>query len=189
MATLRHPTTALLRGLRFSTPRLVPSARAYSDVQPPALLKALKTDLKDAMRARDQPRLSAIRGVLSAVTNLDKADKPIQTDQQMVALMQKQIRGMAEASAEFQAAKRQDLADKYEATMVHLREYIKTSGIEALEGDELVRIVKEVVDTVKAEGDANQGLVMRKLVSPGGALEGKSVDKAEVARLVKESLA
>lgn len=164
---------------------------AYStSAEPPALLQTLKTDLKTAMRAKDQPRLSAIRGVLSAVTNLSKTDKPVQTDQHMVALMQKQLRSMAEAAADFRGAGRDDLVEKEEATMAHLRAYVRNSGVQVLDGDELARVVKEVILAARADGAdiLHPGAIMKKLLGPGGALEEKSVDKAEVARVVKTAL-
>ena len=184
-------TPSVLRGLKVTKYQLrVLTPRHYSaDLQPPALLKTLKTDLKTAMRAKDGPRLSAIRGVLTAVTNSEKTDKPIQTDQQMVALMQKQLRTMAEAVGQFKHADRQDLVDKEEATMKYLREYISNSGIRVVEGDELARIIRGAVRAAKASGEPNQGALMKSLLGAGGVLEGNSVNKAEVARLVKEALA
>ncbi|KAI1133767.1 Yqey-like protein-domain-containing protein [Nemania abortiva] len=159
-------------------------ARGYSDDAPaPPLLQKLKADLKTAMRAKDAARLSVLRGALSATLNASKTLNPVKTDAALVALLRKQARASADARAEFAAAWREDLVAKEDAQIAVLEEYIAGSGVEVIEGDELEALVKDVVaglnDTPK------MGNVMKVFNAPDGPLEGKTVDRAELVRVIK----
>lgn len=58
--------------------------------------------------------------------------------------------------------------------------------------DAIREAVGRVVEDVKAAASGkvvNAGEVMKRLLAPGGALDGKPVEKAEVAKMVKETLA
>lgn len=158
---------------------------------PPPLLQKLKGDLKTAMRAKDAPRLAVLRSVLAATLNASKTATPIATDAQLIALLRKTQRGNEEASAEARQAGRADLVDKEQAQIKVLEEYVASSGVEVVSEEELRTVVKGVVEAMTAAGGveggkAKMGEVMKTLLAPGGPLEGKSVEKAQVARAVKE---
>lgn len=158
---------------------------------PPPLLQKLKGDLKTAMRAKDAPRLAVLRSVLAATLNASKTAAPIATDAQLIALLRKTQRGNEEASAEARQAGRADLVDKEQAQIKVLEEYVASSGVEVVSEEELRTVVKGVVEAMTAAGGveggkAKMGEVMKTLLAPGGPLEGKSVEKAQVARAVKE---
>ncbi|KAI1379428.1 GatB/YqeY domain-containing protein [Hypoxylon crocopeplum] len=176
-----------------SSPSRGCSARFYSSDAPPAppLLQKLKADLKTAMRAKDAARLTAIRSIISANLNASKTSSPITTDAQLVALLKKTQRASADASAEFLAAGRQDLVDKEQAQIDVLEEYVAQSGIEDVSDDELRTVVAGVVTALTSEGQVAGGKVrfgdaMKKLLAPGGPLDGKNVEKAQLAKIVKE---
>ncbi|EMR69654.1 hypothetical protein UCREL1_3323 [Eutypa lata UCREL1] len=166
--------------------------RLYSSTSPtPPLLQKLKTDLKAAMRAKDAPRLSIIRGILSATNNASKTASPITTDAQLVGLLRKTRAASEEAAVEFRAAGRQDLVDREDAQMAVVDEYVAGSGVEELSEDALRTVVAGVVTAMTSEpavegGKAKMGDVMKELLAPGGPLDGKSVEKAELAKVVKQ---
>ncbi|KAI1403382.1 GatB/YqeY domain-containing protein [Hypoxylon fuscum] len=168
------------------------SARFYSsEAPPPPLLQKLKADLKTAMRAKDAARLTAIRSILSATLNASKTSSPITTDAQLVALLRKTQRASSDASAEFAAANRQDLVDKEQAQISVLDEYVAGSGVEEVSEEQLRTVVAGVVTAMTSEGEvaggkARMGDVMKKLLAPGGPLEGKDVERAQLAKIVKE---
>ncbi|KAH7030934.1 Yqey-like protein-domain-containing protein [Microdochium trichocladiopsis] len=195
---LRQPTTASAAagasGL-FSASNSPGSTRRHysSDLPPPPpLLQKLKADLKTAMRAKDAPRLTVLRSVLAATLNASKTATPITTDAQLIALLRKTQRGNEEASAEARQANRADLVEKEEAQIRVLEEYVAGSGVEEVTDEQLRLVVRGVVSAMTSEGEvtaggkAKMGEVMKTLLAPGGPLEGKSVDKAQVARAVKE---
>ncbi|KAI8961676.1 GatB/YqeY domain-containing protein [Daldinia sp. FL1419] len=176
------------------------SARFYSSEEPPPppLLQKIKGDLKTAMRAKDAPRLTAIRSVLSAVLNASKTATPITTDAQVVALLRRTQRASDDAAAEFQAAGRQDLVDKERAQSSILGEYVAASGLRDLSEPELRTVVAGVLAALTSEAAASVpparsttppfGDVMKTLLAPAGPLDGTTVDKAQLAKIVKELL-
>ncbi|RSL98415.1 hypothetical protein CDV31_012615 [Fusarium ambrosium] len=194
------PSMHLLRALRASQPcsayrqsanRLSSASfcRFYSTPAgdaPPPLLSKLKGELKTAMRAKDAPRLAVLRLIMSANLNASKTSSPIKTDVQLVALIRKIQKGAFDAVAEAKAAGREDLVQKEEEQIKVLNEYISNSGVQTLGEAELKALVQDAVEASKAAGvqaKAIMGDVMKRL---SGALEGKDVDRKELAKLVKE---
>ncbi|KAK1766743.1 Yqey-like protein-domain-containing protein [Phialemonium atrogriseum] len=170
--------------------RCLQLSRCYSsEPAPPALLSKLKGDLKTAMKAKDAARLTVLRSVIAATLNASKTASPIRTNAQLVALLRKQARSSQEAADEFRDAGREDLVEKEEAQLRVLREYADGSGIESVGEEEL----RNMVEAVKAElvsegitGKAATGEAMKRLLAPGGPLDGKDVEKADVVRIIKE---
>lgn len=194
------PSMNILRTLRAAQPwsplRLpvnrtssVGVCRFYStttDDAPPPLLSKLKADLKTAMRAKDTPRLAVLRSIMSANLNASKTSTPIKTDVQLVALIRKIQKGAFDTVAEAKAANRDDLVQKEEQQIKVLQEYIANSGVQTIAEAELRALVQDAVEASKAAGvqvKSIMGDVMKRLA---GALEGKDVDRKELAKIVKE---
>jgi uncharacterized protein YqeY len=166
-------------------------AAAYStDAPPPPLLTKLKDDLKAAMRAKDANRLAVLRAVLAATLNASKTDKPIRTDAQLVGLLQKSARKSQEAAAEARGAGREDLAEKEEAQIRILEEYAAGSGVKEIGEAELRQLVESTKAGLVAEGvqeKALSGQMIKRLLAPGGPLDGAMVEKKEVVRMIMEA--
>lgn len=63
------------------------------------------------------------------------------------------------------------------------------SGVETMSENDIRTAVTKVVEEAKAkamEAKVNMGEIIKKVLGPGGTLEGKNVDKSQVARIVKE---
>lgn len=170
-----------------------PQCRFYATPSPtslpaPPLLLKLKGDLKTAMKAKDTNRLNALRGLLAEVTNQAKTTNPIKTDMQLLSLLRKRTTAAKAAGEEFKAAGREDLLEKEEAQAAIFEEY--AGGVETMPESDVKAAVTKVVDEAKAiaEGKVNMGDVLKKILGPGGSLEGKPVDRSEVARIVKQAL-
>lgn len=161
-----------------------------SEPPPPPMLQKLKTDLKTAMRAKDAARLTVLRSILSATLNASKTANPITTDAQLVTLLRKTARASEDASAEFKAAKRDDLVEKEQQQIDVLNEYVSGSGVQMVSEAELKTIVAGVVTAMTSEGSvqgkAKFGDIMKQLLAPSGPLDGKSIEKSDLARVVKE---
>lgn len=188
-----QPTTPCLRihvPAQQSTALRSSICRPYSsEPAPPPLLVKLKGDLKTAMRAKDAARLSVLRSVLASTLNASKTESPIRTDVQLVALLRRTARSSQDAAAEFRAAGREDLAGKEEAQVAVLEGYVADSGVDAVSEEKLRGIVQAIMAEAAAEGvsaKSAMGEVMKRLLAPGGPLDGKDVEKADVARVVKE---
>lgn len=177
---LRLPVT------RISSSSICRSYSTSTDDAPPPLLSKLKADLKTAMRAKDAPRLAVLRSIMSANLNASKTSTPIKTDVQLVALIRKIQKGAFDAVAEAKAANRDDLVQKEEEQIKVLDEYIANSGVQTLTEAQLRALVQDAVEASKAAGvqvKSVMGDVMKRL---SGALEGKDVDRKELAKIVKE---
>jgi len=153
---------------------------------PPLLLK-IRDDMKTAMRAKDTNRLNALKGLLADVTNASKTSKPINTNMQVLALLRKRSNAAKDAAQGFQNASRQDLKEKEDAQAKVFDEYAGT--VETVGDDEIAAVVKSVVEELKAKGErTDKGMLIKKLIGPGGAFEGKNVEKAAVAQAVQNAV-
>ncbi|KAF2431562.1 GatB/YqeY domain-containing protein [Tothia fuscella] len=159
-----------------------------TDAPPPQVLSKLRTDLKTAMKARDTQRLNVLRALLAEITNSSKTSSPIKDDMALLSLLRKRIGASKTAVEEFNKNDRKDLVEKEQEQVNILEEY--AAGVKTLDVDEIRSAVKGVVVGLKAQGQKlPMGEVLKKTIGPGGALEGKQADKAEVVRIVKEELA
>ena len=178
-------TAWLARSTRQHANRLYSTAPADTPRTPPMMQK-LRADLKTAMRARDAPRLTALRSIMSENLNASKTSSPIQTDLQLVSLIRKLRRSTEEAVGEAKAAGRDDLVEKESGQAQLYDEYIAGSGIQIVAGDELKTMVREVVEQCKTAGTAPKLLVREAMARITQMAEGKDVDRKEAAKILKE---
>ncbi|KHO02134.1 Aspartyl/glutamyl-tRNA amidotransferase subunit B-related protein [Metarhizium album ARSEF 1941] len=169
-----------------STQRWHPAYSTTTEDTPPPFLQRLKGDLKTAMRARDAPRLSVLRSIISANLNASKTANPVRTDVQLVALMRRIQKNALDAAADAKAAGRQDIVEKENVQIRILDEYLAGSGIQTLGEVELKALIQEAVDASKGAGTATRSLIGDVMKRLSSALEGKDVDKKAVADMVKE---
>lgn len=166
------------------------ASAAPSTTAPPAppLLLKFRADLKTAMRAKDTNRLNVLRGLLAEVTNAAKTSSPVKTDLQVLSMLRKRSSAAHQAAKEFQDAGRQDLKDKEDAAIAVLEEY--AGSVETVGEQEIRNTITQTLAVMKSEGaKTGPNDVLKKLLAPGGAFEGKPVEKSQVAKLVKEVLA
>ncbi|HMC77850.1 MAG TPA: GatB/YqeY domain-containing protein [Vicinamibacterales bacterium] len=146
------------------------------------LIAQITHDIAEAMKARDQVRLSALRMVKAAIMNgevskgraLDEAEA-----QQVLASMIKQRRDSIE---QFGAGGRQDLVDKEKAEIAVLEKYAPPAASVA----ELEQAITAAMAETGATTVKDMGRVMKAVMN---ALAGKSVDGKAVNELVKKRLA
>jgi uncharacterized protein YqeY len=139
------------------------------------------------MRARDTARLSVLRAVLADITNLSKTSTPVKDDLALLVLFKKRMSTVRQSIQEFYEADRKDLVAKEEEQLKVLEDY--AGNIKVLSQHEVRSIVESQVDELQASGKvASLSDVMKKCVGPGGAFEGKMVEKSIVASTVKEVL-
>ena len=145
------------------------------------LSEQITRDIAEAMKARDQARLSALRMVKAALMNgevskgraLEEAEA-----QQVLASLIKQRRDSIE---QFGAAGRQDLVDKETAEIGVLEKYAPPAASAA----ELEQAVVAAIKDTGATTPKDMGRVMKAVMS---ALAGRSVDGKAVSELVRKKL-
>ncbi|MCD6290477.1 MAG: GatB/YqeY domain-containing protein [Anaerolineae bacterium] len=146
------------------------------------LIERLNEDLKDAMRAGDQARKLAIRSVKTAVRNAEVEKMAPLDDDEVLAVIAKQAKMRREAIEEFKRGRREDLVAKEEAELAVLEAYLP----QQLTAEEIEARAKEVIEELKAQGQANMGNVMRRLMSElRGQADGRLVNQI-VQRLLKQ---
>jgi uncharacterized protein YqeY len=146
------------------------------------LKERLEADQREAMRAGQALRLSAIRLLRNAIHNEEiERGRPL-TDEEIVnTVLARQIRQRRESIAEFQKAGRQDLVDREEAELQVLLAYQP----EQLSPVEIEALVRAAMSEVGARGPRDQGKVMSRLAPQ---LRGKA-DLGAVGQLVQRLLA
>lgn len=120
------------------------------------LKERLSHDLKDAMRAKDRVRLSAIRMLQAAIIEKEKRGSGAVDEEALTALVQKQVKQRRDAIAQFRDAGRDDLADQEAAELAILEAYLPAQASD----DEIARIVADVVERAGAASMKDMGRVM-----------------------------
>ena len=144
-------------------------------------LKArINDDMKTAMKARDTARLGAIR-LLMAAMKQKEVDERIELDYAaVVAVIEKMLKQRKDSITQYEAAKRQDLADAEKFEVEVLSAYMP----QALSAAEVEAIVAAALIESGAKTPADMGKVIA-LVKPRVA--GRA-DMGEVSKLVKAKL-
>jgi uncharacterized protein len=138
-------------------------------------------DIAEAMKAREQARLSALRMAKAALMNASVAkrrDLDETEAQQVLAGLIKQRRDSIE---QFQAAGRTDLVEREAAEIDVLERYAPPST----GSDEIARTVDAAIAETGASSPKDMGRVMKAVMS---ALAGKIVDGKTVNDLVRKKL-
>jgi uncharacterized protein YqeY len=139
----------------------------------------ITSDLKEAMKARDQVRLDTLRSVLSAFTykRVEAGHDP--TDDEQLALVQKLVKQRNDSITEFGKAGRTELVEKETRERDILQQYLPAQK----SADEVRTVVREALAGIPADG-RNQGAAM-KVVMP--LLKGLA-DGNVVRQIVTEEL-
>ncbi|KAI5858619.1 Yqey-like protein-domain-containing protein [Tricharina praecox] len=173
--------------LRRALPRLALSVRANSTAAtaPPPLLTTLRTDLKTAMRAKNQIQLSVLRSLLADITNAQKTATPPNDDLAILQIINKTRQKSAVSIDEARSVGREDLVEKEQAQLSVLDEYAKL--VDTVDKEEVVSVVETVLAKLKSEGAKTaMGDVIKAVAKE---LEGRPVVRSLVAEAVKEALA
>ena len=146
-----------------------------------SLKDRITDDMKSAMRAKDAPRLSAIRMLLAALKQKEVDERIVLDDAQVVAIVDKLIKQRKDSIAAFLQAQRQDLVDKESAELRVIEVYLPPRMSEQEVADTVARIVA----ALGATGPGDMGKVM-------GAAKAELAGKADMGMLsaaVKAALA
>jgi uncharacterized protein YqeY len=116
----------------------------------------LEEDLKAAMRAGDTVTRDAIRYILAAVKNaeIDARGSNVAADPE--AALRRVAKQLTDAIEQYQAAGRQDLADREAAQLTVLKRYLP----QELSDAELDALVREVIAETGAASAKDMGKVM-----------------------------
>lgn len=144
-------------------------------------LKAQITeDMKDAMRAKDAPRLSTIRMLLAAVKQREVDERRELADADVLVVIDKMMKQRRDSIAQFEAGHRADLAAVEKAELDVLAGYMP----QPLSDAAIDALIAEAMTSTGATGAAGMGKVMAELKP---RLAGRA-DLAAVSAKVKARL-
>ena len=136
--------------------------------------------MKTAMRAKDAPRLSTIRLILSGIKQREVDERKELTDADVVSVIEKMIKQRRESITQYEQAQRKDLADAEKFELGILSGYLP----QQLGDAEIQQEVAKAVAESGSSGIKDMGKVMA-LLKP--RLAGKA-DMGKVSNLVKSKL-
>ena len=144
------------------------------------LKEQLARDLKDAMRAKDKTRLSAIRMVQAAILDKEKSGTGPASDDELLAILAKQAKQRRDAYAQFADAGRDDLAQREADELAIIEGYLPVQ----VSDEDIHSVVHAIVQRAGATTMKDMGRVMGEAMSE---LKGKA-DGARVQTVVRALL-
>lgn len=144
-------------------------------------LKQRLTDaMKDALRAKDKPRLGAVRLALSEVKRVEVDERIDPDDTRITGILDKMLKQRRDSIQQFEAADRPELVAQEQSEIEVLQEFLP----QPLTDDELEQIIKAALSESAAESMQDMGKVMG-LVKP--QVVGRA-DMGAVSQKIKEAL-
>lgn len=146
------------------------------------LTDTLQEDIKAAMIARDEEKLSTLRMLKSAIqyTEINKGLDYKATDEDILGVIEKEVKKRREAIELYVKGERPELADKEKRELNTLQTYLP----EQLSEDEVKKLVDDAVATTQATTMQDMGKVMAALMPN---VKGKA-DAGMVSNLVRLKL-
>ena len=140
----------------------------------PSLRERLRDDLKTAMRARDAVRRDTIRLVEAAVKNAEIEKRGVElSDQDVQAILQRQVKQRQDSIEQYEQADRSDLADIERAEIAVIEAYLP----QQMSREEIETAARATIDQLGASGPGDRGKVMGRLMSQlRGQADGATVN-------------
>jgi len=161
-----------------------------------SIKEKINNDLKEALKTKDELKISVLRGINSALKNkeiekrtkISKEEKDLEklkelsalTEDEIIEVLLSEAKKRKDAIEEFKKGKRMDLAEKEEKELKILEEYLP----EQMSEEEIKEAAKRAIEEVKAIGLRDMGRVMSVLMPQ---LKGRA-DGKTVSRIVNELL-
>ncbi len=144
------------------------------------LSEKIKNDLNQSLKAKKAEETSVLRFLLADLHNREIEKKGELTDEEVIAVIRKQIKQRKEAIEEFKKGKREDLVQKESSEVEILSKYLP----QMIAPEEIERIVQASIVKTNAKSAQDFGKVMGEAMKElKGQAEGNLV-----AELVKKKL-
>lgn len=144
------------------------------------MLDDLQNDLKQAQLDRNEVKVSTLRLLLSEIKNAEIAKGSALSDEDIITIVQREVKKRKEAAIGFRNGGREESALKEESELKILETYLPAQ----MSIEELTKVVDETINELGASSITDMGKVI-------GSVMGKVKGKAEgssVSALVKEKL-
>ena len=141
----------------------------------------IQTQMTEAMRSKDQLRLSVLRMMKSAIKNKEiEKMKPLD-DGEALSVLNTLVKQRKDSVDQFRKGGREELAQKEESEIKVIEEYLPAAASE----DDIRQAIEEAVQETGASSIKDMGKVMKAALA---RLAGKSADGSRVSQMVKEKL-
>jgi uncharacterized protein YqeY len=147
-----------------------------------SLAEKIQKDLVDAMRAKDELKLSVLRGVKAAIKHREIEKLRALDESESIQILQMLVKQRKESIEQFTKGNRPELAEKETKELAILESYLP-AGASVAEMD--AAIDKAIAET-SATSIKQMGAVVK---SAKAELEGKTVDGKALSDRVRERLA
>ncbi|MDP3758873.1 MAG: GatB/YqeY domain-containing protein [Candidatus Daviesbacteria bacterium] len=144
------------------------------------MLDRIQNDLRKAQLNRDEVKVSTLRLLLSEVKNGEISKRELLSDNDVISIIQREVKKRKEAAEGFRSGDREESAVKEELEAKVLTSYLPAQ----MSSEELTKLVEETIQEVGVSSVADMGKVI-------GAVMGKvkgQADGGQVSSIVKERL-
>src|SRR6185436_6873033 len=145
------------------------------------LQEKFQSHLADAMRSKDQLRLSVLRMMKSAVKNKEVDKMKALEEGEVLAVLNTMVKQRKDSVEQFRKGGREELAQKEEAEIKIIEEYLPAAASD----DDIRKAIEEAVQETGAASIKDMGKLMKATMT---RLAGKTADGSRVSQLVKEKL-
>ena len=146
-----------------------------------ALIDDLSTALKEAMKAKDKPKLDAIRQVQTEIAKKksEKGEEP--TDELVLGVISSYVKKMAKAVDEYQSLGERgaEMAEKIQFEIDFLSQWLP----EQLSEEDVEKLVDEVLAELGEVDMSQMGRIIGAVMAKGDGIDGSIV-----SRVVKDKL-
>jgi uncharacterized protein YqeY len=145
------------------------------------LLEKIQSHLADAMKSKDQLRLSVLRMMKTAVKNKEVEKMKPLDEAEAIAVLNTLVKQRKDSAEQFRTGGREEMATKEEAEIKIIEEYLPAAASE----DDIRNAIGEALQETGASSMKDMGKVMKATMA---RLAGKTADGSRVSQLVKEKL-
>ena len=141
----------------------------------------IQAQMTDAMRSKQQLRLDVLRMMKSAIKNKEVEKMKVLDEAEVMAVLNTLVKQRKDSIEQFRKGGREELAQKEEAEIKIIEEYLPAAASE----DDIRQAITEAVEETGATSMKDMGKVMKATMA---RLVGKTADGTRVSQLVKEKL-
>jgi len=140
----------------------------------------LTEELKQAMKAKDQVRLTTVRGLKARLMEREIEKGSALNEAEFIKLVQSAVKQRRDSIAQYERAERKDLVDNESAELRVLEKYLP----DMLTEEETHAMVQRIIAETGASSMRDMGVVMKELMAASqGRADGKLLQ-----RFVRETL-
>jgi hypothetical protein len=146
-----------------------------------SLAEKIQKDLVDAMRAKEELRLSVLRGIKAAIKHKEVEKMRVLDGPESIQILQTLVKQRKESIEQFTKGNRPELAEKETQELAIIESYLPAGASEA----DMDAAITKAISEIGGNSMKQMGAVVKAAKS---ALEGKAVDGKALSDRVRDRL-